>query len=63
MERPIFLTEEHLKTLDLLDAKGIQDLFCAVPFLLKSCPDLTPHQAQEALIFREYRFRLQEMYA
>ena len=56
MERPIFLTDEHLGILENLDQTALSNMFFAVPYLLQHFPELTPKQAQETL-----RYRLHEV--
>ena len=49
MERPIFLTDEHLGILESLDQTALYNMFFAVPYILQYFPELTPKQFRQRL--------------
>lgn len=49
MQRPDFITDEHLEVLAAQEEALLGNLFSAVPLLLKRFPELTAPQAQELL--------------
>ncbi|MCK6621845.1 MAG: hypothetical protein HUU32_21845 [Calditrichaceae bacterium] len=49
MQRPDFITDEHLGVLAAQEETLLGNLFSAVPLLLKCFPELTAPQAQEVL--------------
>ena len=51
LEKPEYLTEEHLRYLDQLRESGVTNMFGAVPFILLEFPDLTKQQAKHVLIY------------
>jgi hypothetical protein len=55
MERPIFLTDEHLGILENLDQTALYNMFFAVPYILQCFPKLTPKQAQETLLYQLHK--------
>jgi hypothetical protein len=51
VEKPEYLTEEHLRYLDQLRESGVTNMFGAVPFVLLQFPDLSERQAKQVLIY------------
>ncbi|MGA3118104.1 MAG: hypothetical protein ABSF90_27190 [Syntrophobacteraceae bacterium] len=51
VDKPEYLTEEHLRYLDRLRESGITNMFGAVPFILLQFPDLSEQQAKQVLIY------------
>ncbi len=52
MDRPDFLNDEQFQFLTQMNESDITNMFYAVPHILKHYPELTPVQAQQALLFR-----------
>ena len=51
MNRPAFVTEEHLEYLDSLREAGQVHMFGARPYVSKEFPDLTEEQSGEVLYY------------
>jgi len=51
VEKPEYLTEEHLRYLDQLRESGVTNMFGAAPFVLLQFPDLSEQQAKQVLIY------------
>ena len=51
VEKPEYLTEEHLLYLDQLRESGVTNMFGAVPFILLQFPALSEPQAKQVLIY------------
>ena len=51
MEKPNFVTDEHLVFLDELRESGKTNMFGAGSYILGEFPDLTKIQAKEILIY------------
>ena len=51
IEKPEFLTEEHLVYLDRLRESGVTNMFGAAPFILDQFPELTEKEAKQVLIY------------
>jgi len=49
LERPEFVTEEHLAYLDELQESGITNMYGSRPYLLEHFPDLTRYEGSEVL--------------
>lgn len=51
MDKPNFVTEEHLEFLDRLRERGITNMFGATPYIKEYFPELNKKQAREALTY------------
>ena len=51
VEKPEYLTEEHLLYLDRLWESGVTNMFGAVPYILLEFSDLSEQQAKQVLIY------------
>ena len=51
VEKPKYVTEEHLDYLDQLRESGVTNMFGAVPFILVEFPDLSEKQGKQILIY------------
>ena len=51
VDKPGYLTEEHLLYLDDLRKSGITNMFGAVPYIMVEFPDLSEQQAKQVLIY------------
>jgi len=51
MQKPDFLTDEHLGKLAELDEATLTNMFLSVPHLLAQFPELNPRQAQDTLLY------------
>ena len=51
VEKPNYLTEEHLRYLDQLRESGVTNMFGAVPFILLEFSNLNEQQAKQVLIY------------
>ena len=51
VEKPEYLTEEHLLYLDQLRESGVTNMFGAVPYVMLQFPDLSEQQAKQVLIY------------
>ena len=51
VEKPNYLTEEHLRYLDQLRKSGVTNMFGAVPFILLEFSNLNEQQAKQVLIY------------
>lgn len=51
MERPYFLSDAHLGVLADLDEAALSNMFLAVPYMLRRFPELSPRQAQDAVLY------------
>lgn len=51
VEKPEYLTEEHLHYLDRLRESGVTNMFGAVPFILLEFPGLSKREAKHVLIY------------
>ena len=51
IEKPEFLTEEHLVYLDRLRESGVTNMFGAAPFILDQFPELTEKEAKQVLTY------------
>ncbi len=51
VEKPEYLTEEHLLFLDRLRESGVTNMFGAVPYILLEFPDLSEQQAKQVLLY------------
>ena len=51
VEKPEYLTEEHLLYLDKLRQSGVTNMFGAVPYILLEFPDLSEQQAKQVLLY------------
>lgn len=49
MQKPDFLSDEHLVKLAELDEATLTNIFLSVPHLLAQFPELNPRQAQDTL--------------
>lgn len=49
MQRPDFITDEHLGVLAAADDSLLANIFSAIPLLLQRFPELSAAQAQELL--------------
>ena len=49
MERPSFVTDDHLCYLDALRESGVTNMFGATSFIKEEYPDLTEEQAKQVL--------------
>lgn len=51
MERPEFVTEEHLEFLDDLRESGVTNMFGATPYIEDEYPELTGQEAKDLLLY------------
>jgi len=51
VEKPEYLTEEHLRYLDQLRESGVTNMFGAVPFILLQFSNLNEQEAKQVLIY------------
>jgi hypothetical protein len=51
VEKPEYLSEEHLLYLDRLRESGVTNMFGAVPYILLQFPELSEQQAKQVLIY------------
>ena len=51
IERPSFVTEEHLRFLDDLRVTGVTNMFGAAPYLREVFSDLSKEQARKVLVY------------
>ncbi len=49
MQRPDFITDEHLGVLTAQEEALLANIFIAIPLLMQRFPELTASQAQELL--------------
>ena len=51
MERPEYVTEEHLEFLDDLRDSGVTNMFGATPYIEDEFPDLGDVEAKQVLLY------------
>lgn len=51
VEKPDFVTDDHLYYLDLLRETGVTNMFGAGPYLEKEYPDLSREQCTRVLMY------------
>lgn len=51
IERKSFITDEHLKYLDILRGFGATNMFGAASYILSEFPELTKQQARDVLLY------------
>lgn len=51
MEKPNFVTEEHLEYLDDLRESGVTNMFGATPYLMAEFPELSKQEARKVLTY------------
>lgn len=51
MEKPDFVTQEHLEFLDDLRESGVTNMFGATPYLEEEFPELNYDQSKKVLIY------------
>lgn len=49
IEKPNFVTDEHLTYLDTLRESGVTNMFGAAPYIMSEFPDVSRKQALEIL--------------